>query len=304
MLDLVTAFILPIALFIMMLGVGSTIHSHQLAVLVHRRGMILAGVGSMALAGPLLAFCIARILALPNELAIGLILLASCPGGLFSNYLTLLSRGEIGLSVCLTAVVSLIYVATGPMWAEWALLGLENSDKDVSVPYTHIMRPLVLFLLLPICLGMVLRGICSSKFRRVLDVFPDLGGVLAIFCYVIIVYAQRDTIVDGLVTVLPAVVILNLLLILLCIGLSYLFKLSWREFTALCIEHLIRQEGTGIYIAIAFVGSLESSLPMLVNSLTGLFFSSLIIVFGRRRLPLNLRKARRKMCSSQGENIS
>jgi bile acid:Na+ symporter, BASS family len=87
MLDFFTHILLPIALFAMMFGVGITLRTTDVVLVSKKPRALLAGAFSLMVLGPFVAFGISRGLDLPSDLTVGLVLLASCPGGLFSNYM-------------------------------------------------------------------------------------------------------------------------------------------------------------------------------------------------------------------------
>jgi len=103
MLSAVTGIVLPMALFTMMLGLGSSVSLSDFVIAWRRPRALLLGLLSGVAIVPLLAFLALRSLHLEPDLAFGLLLVASCPGGLFSNYLTALARGQVALSISLTA---------------------------------------------------------------------------------------------------------------------------------------------------------------------------------------------------------
>jgi BASS family bile acid:Na+ symporter len=282
MLDFFTHILLPMALFAMMFGVGISLQTTDVVRVSKKPRALLAGVFSLMALGPFVAFGISRVLDLSSDLTVGLVLLASCPGGLFSNYMTALARGALALSICLTAGTTLVYVVVGPLWAEWAMHNLNLGTGPVLVPYAQIFKPLLQFLLLPVALGMLFRTYSSPRIAIIAQGARDAGGILAILCYGVIVYTQRDSFFSNLLDSLPPVLLFDAAMIAIALVLSALLRLNLREIPALLIEHLIRQEATGIYIATAVIGSLSATLPMLINSISGTLMSLLIVVIFRR----------------------
>lgn len=231
---------------------------------------ILIGLFSMLLLLPGLGFWVANLFRLPPEIAVGVVLVATCPGGMFSNLLTHYGKANLALSVSLTAVVSAVYVFTAPLWAGLALEHFLGSQTEFVLPFEQTLVPLLLFVLLPIAIGMAL----LKNFPAVTARFSGLvKNIAAFFVLLIMVYlaaAQDAEAVENLRATVVAVVLLNLLSVLLAVILVVLFSLKKRDALAVVIEHAVRQEGTGIYIAVTLVGSVQMALPLMLNSVVGM----------------------------------
>jgi BASS family bile acid:Na+ symporter len=274
--------LLPAALFAMMLGLGSSVIVAEFVAAWRQPRALLLGAISGILLVPTLAFVALRALDLPADLALGLLMVATCPGGLFSNYLTSLARGHVALSISLTAVGSIAYVFTLPLWVGYGLQSFAGQSGPLTVPFERIFLPLVSFLLVPVAIGVVLRSTRPALVARYGDRLRDLGAITAILCYLAIVYEQRDTLRATVSAALPLVVVFNLAALALIVVLSQTCRLTRRETVTLAIEHVIRQEGTAIYVAVVLLARAAASLPLLVNTLVGLSFGLVLVLVSRR----------------------
>ncbi|MDX1404995.1 MAG: bile acid:sodium symporter [Woeseiaceae bacterium] len=281
MLEFVTDSLLPAALFTMMLGVGASTSFRDYVELAATPRPLLVGVLSLVAISPALGLAVASLLPMPAELAIGLVLLASCPGGLFSNYMTALGKGAVPLSIGLTATVSLIYVFTAPAWAGLAIDWFGDADVSVQVPYSRILVPLLLFLLIPVLLGMTSRSRWPGTTAKWEKFVRELGGMTAIACFCLIVYSQKDVLVENASLSLVPVVVFNLTLVGIGILVAWTLKLDAKAGLAYLVEHTIRQEGTGIYIAASVIGSLTATWPMLINTVVGMTVSMILVLLAR-----------------------
>ena len=283
LLNLVTETLLPIALFTMMFGIGASTSSRDFFSILATPKSLIVGVCSLSIISPLLGLTIAWALKLPAELSLGLVLLASCPGGLFSNYMTALGRGALALSISLTLATSLIYIFAAPIWVQLGASFFGNDVHEIIViPYDKILKPLLVFLLLPVALGLFFRLKCPDLNTKTNKVVRDIGGVAAILCFILIIYEQRSTFIENFNLSFPPVLIFNLATVSIGLVLARLVALNPEDVTALLIEHTIRQEATGIYIAIAVLGSLTSTMPLLINTIIGMGISMFIVLIARR----------------------
>ncbi|MGH3807318.1 MAG: bile acid:sodium symporter family protein [Pseudonocardiaceae bacterium] len=282
MLNAVTGTLLPAALFAMMLGLGSSVTIADFILAWRQpRALVLGAISGVVLV-PSLVFVVLGTLALPADLTLGLLMVATCPGGLFSNYLTSLARGHVALSISLTAVGSIAYVFTLPLWVGVGLQSFSGQSDALDVPLERIFLPLVSFLLVPVATGLLLRSKRPSLVERYGKRVRDLGAISAILCYFAIVYEQRGTLLATVSAALPLVVIFNLAALLLVVALALICRLTRREIITLAIEHVIRQEGTAIYVAVVLLSRTAASLPLLVNTLVGLLLGLQLVVAARQ----------------------
>lgn len=268
---------LPAAIFIMMLGMGLSISKSELRDVSRQLKALLVGIGSLIIISPLIGIAATYAFHLESDLAIGLILLAACPGGLFSNYLTLRGGGSVATSLSLTAIGTLIYLVSGPMWAGAAVYLSTGTRTTAQVDSTEILASLCLFLLLPVIAGVVARLRFPSRLASIASRITDAGAIIAIVAYCAIVYGQRDTFIHDAVDVLPAVLIFDLAVLLAAFLISRIAKLDRKQSVAVLCEHVVRQEGTGVFIAITSLAMPKAAVPLLVNGLTGIFVSLIVI---------------------------
>jgi BASS family bile acid:Na+ symporter len=151
-----TAVVLPLALFIIMLGMGLglTLGDFQ-RILVEPKGVV-SGLVAQLVMLPLVGWLLASVFPLTPELAVGVMIIAACPGGPTSNLLTYLARGNVALSITLTAISSVVTVFTIPLWVNLGLAQFLGSGTNLQLPLFTTMIQIAVITFIPVTIGMLL----------------------------------------------------------------------------------------------------------------------------------------------------
>ena len=154
----IAGIILAISLMIIMFGMGlSLIFADFKRVLIFPKAVFI-GLVSQIIILPLIGFLIATALNLSPTIAIGIMLLAACPGGATSNLLTHLAKGDLALSISLTAISSLLSIVTIPIIVQFALTHFCDQDQSVSIDAITMIKQLFVIVLIPVSIGMMIRA--------------------------------------------------------------------------------------------------------------------------------------------------
>lgn len=254
-----TAIFLPLALFIIMLGMGLSLMPSDFKRIFLEPKAVLIGLTAQLLLLPLVGFILASLFPLTPDLAVGVMILAACPGGPTSNLLTYLATGNVALSVTLTAISSLITVFTIPLVVNASMQQFLGEGVLLQMPFVPTVLQIAVITLIPIAIGMVLRRsvpVLAAKLEK---------GVkwLSIFFLALIVFgillAERANVATYILQVGWVTLTLNLLTMLLGYMLAKLTQLGHKSATAITCEVGI-QNGT---LAIAVASS-----PTLLNNPT------------------------------------
>ena len=155
-----------LTLFAMMLAMGMTLGPSDFRrIVVQPRAFALGTVGQLLLL-PALAFGLAWAFGLEGEMAIGLVLIAACPGGTTSNAISYLARGDVALSISLTAVSSSVAFLTVPFVVGLAIAGFATEGPELSLPFAESAVRLGLTTALPVALGMIVRAFWPRAAER------------------------------------------------------------------------------------------------------------------------------------------
>jgi BASS family bile acid:Na+ symporter len=251
-----TAVFLPLALFAVMLGMGLGLKPDDFTrVLVYPKAVVVGLLAQLVLL-PLLGFGLVSILPLNPELAVGVMILAACPGGPTSNLVTYLARGNVALSITLTAISSLVTIITIPLVVNLAMAALMGETTDLQLPLLGTVLQIAVITLVPVALGMALNHYQPQRAAQVERGVKWLSlGLLGLIIAGLLVQ-QRENVVGYFAQVGLATLALNLVAMAMGYLIARLARLRSADATAITVEVGI-QNGT-LAIAIA-------SAPTLLN---------------------------------------
>ncbi len=157
---------LPIALILVMTGVGLGLRPDDFRrVLQEPKGFLIGALAQLLLL-PLVAIAIIELFGLTGGVAIGLFIIALCPGGSTSNLYSMLAKADVGLSVSLTAVIGFITPFTIPLLGAWAISHYSNADDAIALPLAKTFIQLIVVGVIPVVVGMAIRAKWSAFAMR------------------------------------------------------------------------------------------------------------------------------------------
>lgn len=281
--DVASDIILPAALALIMLGMGLSLSVADFARFRTRVSPVFGGLFGILIVLPALAFAVATAFHLPPLLGVGLILVGACPGGTFSNLLTHYAKGDLALSVTLTAVSSFCVIFSMPLIVEVALSHFLGEQRDINLPVFDAMRRIFLLTICPVAVGMIIHKLAPKVAQRFADHAKNLAGVLIIAVFLSIIYTERETFLTAMRQIALPVIALNLASVSIGTLIGFVTGGMILERRAITLEHTIKQEGLGIFVALSLLGKVEIVLPLMLNSLVGLFVGISIVAFARIR---------------------
>ncbi|MFT4940680.1 MAG: BASS family bile acid:Na+ symporter [Paraglaciecola sp.] len=279
--SLLTEFILPLVLAIIMFGMGLSLTRDDFRDLFKVPKPIFVGLFGQLLLLPAIAYGVAIVFDLPEHLAIGLMILAACPGGTASNVISHLARANLALSVSLTAVTTVICVFSTPLIIRFAVERFSESPvQSFSLLSTTI--GLIFITLLPVSLGILLRHNYSALAIRVEPLFRKLAGVFLVAMIVAVSIQERETILDSFSQVFAASISLNFIAIGTGVLLGVLFKLLAKDSVTLGIEVGIQNAAVAILIAITFLNRPDYAISAGVYGVTMYIGAGLLVLMAKR----------------------
>jgi BASS family bile acid:Na+ symporter len=281
--ELLKQLALPVALFAVLFGMGlSLVPADFRRVVLHPKAKIV-GLGCQLLLLPAVAFALALLFRLPGELAVGLMVLAACPGGATSNVITHLSKGDTALSVTLTAVSSVVCVFTIPWIVALSMDWFLGAGADVRLPFWKTLGQLALVTILPILCGMAVRHARPALARR-LERPANIFSLVFLALIIAAAVSREKDLAHQFALAGPATITLNIVMMLLGFAAGRLAGLPRPQRITLAIETGIQNGTLALAITLGLLESTRLAMPSVVYSLfmflTGAF---MIARFGRRR---------------------
>lgn len=281
--NIFTAVVLPLALAVIMLGLGLTLTRYDfLRVVIFPKAFVIGLVCQMVLL-PLMGFLVAKVFPMDPALAVGVMILALCPAGATANLITYLSRGDVALGVTLTAFNSLLIIITTPILINLSLAHFLGETTTIQLPVLRTILQVGLIILVPVSIGMFIRARnpkFAFKAERPVRILSTIFIAIAVLGAVL---QDRENLGSHFQQAGVAMFALNVLTLLVGYNVARLFRLPLKQAITVSIEGGIQNGTLAIFIASSILQQPAMSIPAAVYSLimfaTGAF---MIFYFGRR----------------------
>lgn len=286
--SILTSLFLPLALFIIMIGMGLSLTIKDFARILHYPQAVAIGLFAQMVILPTLGLVIVTVLKLPAPFAVGLILLSVCPGGALSNLITHVAKGDAALSVTLTAFSSFISVLTIPIIISAALFHFMDTTDDFQLPFLATVGKIFAITILPISIGMIIKIYADSFAIRTEKTIRKLSVYFYILIIALIVYENYEIILPGLRKVGSAVCLLNISALLIGFGIARSLRFSLKQSIAISVETGIQNCALAVVIASTILQQADIALVPAIYSLP-MFASGgwLMYHFGNREINIH-----------------
>ncbi|MGD1855899.1 MAG: bile acid:sodium symporter family protein [Leptolyngbyaceae cyanobacterium] len=280
-----TEVFLPLALFVIMLGMGLglTIADFK-RILVEPKAVILGLIAQLILL-PFVGFVLISFFSLSPELAVGVMILAACPGGPTSNLMTYLAKGNVALSITLTAISSVVTVFTIPLVVNLAMRMFLGAEAALQLPFGTTVIKIAVITLIPVSLGMVLH---NKAPRLAASVEPWVKWLSLFFLGLIIVgllVKERANVAGFFVQAGGVTLALMVLAMALGYAIATLSDLDRPTATAITVEVGIQNGTLAIAIASAptFLNNPSLAIPAAIYSLLMFVVSGVFAWWSQRQ---------------------
>ena len=259
---IITQIFLPISLAIIMFGMGLTLVVSDFGRLFAYPKEVLIGLFNQLVFLPLIGFLIILLFDLNSSMAIGIMILSVCPGGPTSNLITQVAKGNIGLSVTLTALASLITVFTIPIILSEAITYFTGeTDVVIELPIVQTMLQILLITVIPVSIGMLIRKKNEAFALRMERPMRIASTVLFIIIFLLVMIANKDLIVEAMKEVGLATLLLNLSTMALGYMTAKVFGIKGKSQISITIESGIQNGTLAFVIATTILNNVEMGLP-------------------------------------------
>lgn len=247
--NLLTEVLLPLALTIIMLGMGLSLTIKDFKTIAIESKAVLTGLFCQLILLPVIAFTLMSFWDLKPEFAVGIILLSACPGGATSNLYSYLGKCDVALSVSLTAISSFITIFTIPFIVNYGMSIFMGEGQYIALPILRTIVQILIITIIPILIGMYLRSWKPNFARQAQQPIKIASGVfIAIIVLGAILKDKENVIPFFQETGLPTLT-LNILAIILSFLVAKLVGLNFRQSSTISIESGIQNGTLGITIA-------------------------------------------------------
>lgn len=259
--------VLPLSLVVIMTGLGMALTGRDFKRIVLHPRAALVGLGNQLVLLPLVGYAVAVLFGLPPLWAVGLMLIAACPGGPTSNMITFVARGDTALSISLTAVSSAVTVVTIPAILAFSISHFGVDAETIRSPVGEIVLQIVAITAVPVTVGLLVRrwrpGFAARMER------PVRLGSAALFVLVLaaVIVEQRQVIYDHFLALSGATGVLNVATMALGFVMARAASLDMRRTLTIAIESGIQNGTLAIVIAMSILGVGEVAVPPGVYSL-------------------------------------
>lgn len=262
----VTNLLMPLALGVVMLGLGLGLTLADFRRVFAMPRAVLVGLGVQMILLPAVALGIAHGFGLAPELAVGLLLLAASPGGATANIYSHLARGDVALNITLTATNSVLCLLTLPLIVNFALFHFMGADQYVPPPVRKVVE-VALIIVAPVALGMLLRALAPRVSER-------LAGPVKVFSVAVLMLVIGAALAaewNRLPAYFAAVGLACLVFNLASMGAGYLvpraLRLDRRQAIAIAMEIGIHNGTLAIFVALNVLGNAAMSVPAAIYSI-------------------------------------
>ena len=274
---LVNSVIIPICLFLIMMGMGLTLVTNDFKRVLKYPKAVGIGLTNQLILLPIIGFALANIMPLRPEYAVGVMLLVLCPGGTTSNLFTYLAKGDVALSVTMTAIASVITVFTIPIVLSFSLIYFMGSGSAFELPVLKTVLTLVLLTIVPISIGMLIKRYAPRVADRSQVYVSRFGVLFLTFLVLFLGYVQRDIIVDAFIATGPVSIILNLSTMALGYYSSKWFGLNLAQRTSITLEVGLQNSTLSIFMALTLLSNYDMSMMPAIYTLV-MFLTAGILV--------------------------
>ena len=260
--EIISKVFLPLSLAIIMLGMGMTLIVSDFTRILKKPKDILIGLTNQLIFLPIIGFSLAIAFNLSPVMAVGLMILATCPGGPTSNLITQVCRGNIALSVTLTAITSILSVLTIPFILSYALEYFgTDTNVTIKLPILDTILQIMVITIIPISIGMLIRRF-KIKFAKRLEKSMRIASTVIFALVFLAVLAANFNIIGK---AMREVGLVTLLLNIITMGLGYLtarlFKLNFKSAISITVESGIQNGTLAFVIATSILNNVEMGIP-------------------------------------------
>ncbi len=281
--DKVSTIFLAASLIIIMLGMGLALVVDDFKRIFLYPKAIFVGLVNQMILLPLIGFMLVSVFPLHADIAIGLMILAACPGGPTSNLISYLAKADIALSVTLTAFSSLITILTIPFIVNFALLRFLDEGQIIKLDVVETIIQIFVIIVIPIALGMLIRKYKEGFALRMAKPVRTASGIVIALVIAGILIKENDKIISYFQQAGLVALALNVLTMMVGYFSSRLFHIKNEQAISISIESGIQNGTLAITVAVVLLGNTGFSIAPAIYSLLMFLTGGIAIYFGIKK---------------------
>ena len=246
--DIVTK-IAPLALALIMLGLGLGLSVNDFKRVLQNPKIFFVGIFSQIVLLPIIAYILILLIKVPTAIALGVMIIAAAPGGVTSNVMTKFARGDVALSISLTAVCSLISIISVPLivFSSAKLIGVSNISEEITM--TGISLKMAGIVTLPVFIGMIIRKFNENFISNNIKLIERTTGFLFLIVFAAIWIEERNNILSYLSQAGVIVLTLNIAMMIFAYYLAKVFSSNIEQRRCIAIECGLQNGTLAVFVA-------------------------------------------------------
>lgn len=284
--DKVSTIILAISLIIIMLGMGLSLVIDDFKRIVVYPKAIVVGLTNQLVLLPLIGFTVASFFPLRPEIAVGVMILAACPGGPTSNLITHLAKGDIALSVSLTALSSIITIFTIPLIVNLALTHFLDEGKVIQLDVLQTIVQIMVIIVIPVGIGMLIRHFKTAFAMKMAKPVRKGSAIVITLVILGILFKEKDNLVSYFQEAGIVSLVLNAATMLVGYYTSKLFGIRNERAISISIESGIQNGTLAISIAVVLLENTAFAIAPAIYSILMFFTGGIAIYLGSRSMAI------------------
>lgn len=246
--DIVTK-IAPLALALIMLGLGLGLTVNDFKRVLQNPKIFFVGIFSQIVLLPIIAYILLLVIKAPTAIALGVMIIAAAPGGVTSNVMTKFARGDVALSISLTAVCSLISILSVPLivFSSAKLIGVSNISEEITM--TGIALKMAGVVTLPVFIGMIIRKFNENFISNNIKFIERTTGFLFLIVFAAIWIEERNNILSYLSQAGVIVLTLNIVMMIFAYYLAKVFSSNIEQRRCIAIECGLQNGTLAVFVA-------------------------------------------------------
>ncbi|MBE7636157.1 bile acid:sodium symporter family protein [Sneathiella sp. P13V-1] len=274
--NIITQVFLPLSLAFIMFSMGLELTLDDFKRVIVQPKDFIVGAISQVVVLPLVAFGMLSVWTIDPVLAVGVMIIAACPGGVTSNLMTYLARGDTALSVSLTAVISLLAVVTLPFIVSFSILHFMDASTAPELPVGKTIIGVFLITTVPVVIGMLVKKFTDRFAKSFEPIARNIATVLFVVIIIGAVASERENIIDYFIQAGPVTLALNIVMMVFAAFLARIAGMGIKQRVAITFECGLQNGTLAIFVAATLIGNKTMMVP---GGIYGLLMFATAIVY-------------------------